>query len=304
MSPEYRVCPISGRSVIIAPQRAARPVTLPHFAPHHRETINHEPCPFCPGNESETPATIFQMGEPWQLRVVANKFPAARQGHEVLIECREHFADPTELSDAQLAAVFGVYRQRMIALQSDPSVRFVSVFKNVGAEAGASLPHLHSQILAMPFVPEVLRTELAVTRSNAAAFETMLAAKDLRVAQSEHFAAVCPDAPRFAYETWLMPLRPCSRYEMITDSECADLAWLMRRVLRGLDEVLESAAYNWLIHTAPEGEPWYRWHLELLPRTDRAAGFEWATGVFINTTPPELAASHLQAAMARVECHQ
>lgn len=300
MSPEYRTCPISGRAVIIAPERAARPVTLEHFAPHHRESNSREPCPFCPGKESETPATIFQRGEPWQLRVVANKFPAARLGHEVLIECREHFADPTDLSPDQLAAVFMVYRQRMIALESDPSIRFVSVFKNVGAEAGASLPHLHSQILAMPFVPEVLRSELTVTRSNPVAFETMLATQELRVAQSEHFAAVCPYAPRFAFETWLMPLRPCSRYESITDSECTDLARLLHRVLQGLDDVLDSAAYNWLIHTAPEGEPWFRWHLELLPRTDRAAGFEWATGVFINATPPELAARKLQEAIARI----
>jgi len=321
MNPEYRTCPLTGRIVILAPERAARPVALQHFAPHHRDALGGSFCPFCVGNEWDTPETKFEVrdGAGWQLRVVANKFPAVnetlraatvteRDGanrsltdaarhafghHEVVIECREHVSDPTQLTPQQLANVFIACRERTTALMSLSEIRSVAVFRNVGAEAGASLPHAHSQILATPFVPEALKRELDGARLLPSVFESMVNDESRRVARSDRFAVVCPFAPRFAYEMWLLPVTPQPRFEAVTDAECRELAGLLQRVLGALDRVQSRPAYNWVLHSAPTDDTTFRWHLEVLPRLNRAAGFEWSTGVFINAVPPEVAAAQL-----------
>lgn len=306
MIAEYRTCPVSGRTVIIAPQRASRPVALEHFAPHHRHRDDSTDCPFCPGNEHLTPEAVHTIPgrDGWDLRVVPNKFPAtggdAIGEHEVVIECRRHLADPLELSGRQLAAVFMAYRERMKALLADPRIRSVSAFKNVGAEAGASLPHNHSQLIATPFVPDAMLAELHNSESYHAStgrnvFADMLDDSERLVASVPGFRALCPYAPRFAYEVWIVPERHSSRFETIRDAECRSLARLLKKLLAAQDRLLHRPAYNWLVHSAPAEVPHFRWHLEILPRTERAAGFEWGTGIFINSVPPEAAASQLRA---------
>jgi UDPglucose--hexose-1-phosphate uridylyltransferase len=255
MTPEYRTCPVSGRTVILAPDRAARPVALEHFVPHRREELERVFCPFCPGNEWDTPGEVFAIADEngWQLRVVPNKFPAVerRAGsvnppcehhggltpparpafgfHEVVIECREHLADPTQLSDAQFANIFIAYRERMKAMRTDAAIQCVSAFKNVGAEAGASLPHLHSQLLATPFVPEVLLAELNGAKryydsTNRNLFIDMINDAERIVYQNDIYIVLCPFAPRFEYEMWVFPIKPQPCFEMIYDAECLELA--------------------------------------------------------------------------------
>jgi UDPglucose--hexose-1-phosphate uridylyltransferase len=206
--------------------------------------------------------------------------------------------------------VFRAYRERMAALGRDPRLAAVSIFKNVGAEAGASLGHTHSQIIATPVVPELIRKELAgaedyFARTGHCVFcdlaERELADGARVVARSEHFVVVTAFAPRFGYEMWVIPLKHAAHYEAVTDAELLELARLLKRVLRALDEVLHSPAYNWFLHTTPLrlGElPYYHWHLEILPRTSRPAGLEWGHGCHISTTSPEQAAEQLRAALA------
>ncbi len=273
-------------------------MTLRHAEPHHRTRKSDGPCPFCPGHEAETPPEAFAVRDThgWQLRVVPNKFPAVRPDtpeafgfHEVVVECPDHLANPTELSDTQFANVFTAYRERLLHYSADPRIESVSIFKNVGAEAGASLDHLHSQLVALPFVPDALREELRSPRCH---FCEMIEPARL-VVESENFRIVCPFAPRFAYETWVLPKDHEPRFETISD--VAELATLMKRVLVALDRVLHFPAYNWFLHTAPRGQwPRFHWHVELIPRLSRVAGFEWGSGVFINDVFPERAARDLR----------
>ena len=302
--PQMRCCPIGGHWVILAPERAARPIGLAHAKPAVRIYAERADCPFCPGREHETPEPVLVVPGPdgWRLRVVPNKFPAVRGDtgtHEVVIASPRHVTDPTALTDDELALVFTAYRERLRALCH---VGYVQAFQNVGAEAGASLGHLHSQILAMPFVPPPVRAELDAVQ--AAGRNLFLDSLDFDrlLATDDGFALVCPPAPRFAYETWLLPTRPAPRFEAITDAECLAVARLLGRFLRALDSAVGQPAYNWYLHTAPPGEraAFYQWHLVVIPRTARPAGFEWATGCFINPVPPDRAAERLRDRMPPV----
>jgi UDPglucose--hexose-1-phosphate uridylyltransferase len=342
LEPEFRRDPVCGRWAVVAPERAYRPITLVGAEPRHRTNGERKPCPFCPGQEYDTPHEVLAHRDPgsapdspgWRLRVVPNKFPAVRpdvggafcavQGmvflttpglgqSEVMIECPEHFADPTKLSDERFAAVFSAYRDRMLMIADDPRLAYAAVFKNVGAEAGASLGHTHSQIIATPVVPELVDAELAGgrefhTRTRRCVF-CDLAARELTagtrvIAHSKYFLAITAYAPRFAYEFWVLPLEHSSRYEMLTDDMAHELALLMKRVLLALDRAQSEPAYNWFLHTAPLRSPelpHYHWHIEVLPRTARPAGLEWGYGCFITTVAPEHAASELRAALERPE---
>lgn len=361
--PELRRDPITGRWVLIAPERARRPIALSDAGPRHRTADERTPCPFCAGEEHDTPGEVFAVRDPgtapngpgWRLRVVPNKFPAVRPNAsvqapvstpgpmsgralpddesfraprtapdayplfnsspaigfaEVVIDCPEHIDNPTQLSDEQFRDVFRAYRERMIALAADPRLAYVAAFKNVGAEAGASLGHTHSQLIATPVVPVLIRTELSgaeayTMRTGDCAFCALIdeeLADDSRVvARSASFVAVTAYAPRFAYEMWVLPIRHASRFESITDAAALELAGLLKRGLRALDATQHSPAYNWFLHTTPlhAGElPHYHWHLEILPRTARPAGLEWGFGCHITTTAPERAAAELRAALA------
>lgn len=336
--PEFRRDPVCGRWAVVAPERSLRPMTLEGAEPRHRRNGERRPCPFCPGQEHDTPHESLAYRAPgsapdgpgWQLRVVPNKFPAVRPDvggdfcavegmvflttpgfgrSEVLIECPEHLPDPTKLSDARFADVFRAYRDRVLTLAEDPRLAYAAVFKNVGAEAGASLGHTHSQIVAGPVVPELIEAELAGAddfrvRTGRCVF-CDLAAREQRdgervIARSDNFLAVAAYAPRFAYEFWVLPLGHSSRYESLTDAAALELAVLMKRVLLALDRVRAEPAYNWFVHTAPLRSPelpHYHWHLEVLPRTARPAGLEWGFGCYITTVSPEVAAAQLRDAL-------
>jgi UDPglucose--hexose-1-phosphate uridylyltransferase len=335
LAPEYRRDPVSGRWVIVAPERSLRPLALSHSKPHARWDAERDACPFCEGHEADTPRELLAVRDPgtlpdgpgWHLRVVPNRYPAVRPTattttrsdglfeatpgigeHELIIECPRHRSSPTALTDAEFAAVFRAYRDRLATLSADPRYAYVAVFKNVGAEAGASLAHLHSQIVATPIIPDAIHQELLGAadyhrREGRCVFCDIVRQEQIIqvrvIEQTQHFLAVAAYAGRFAYETWVLPLQHASRYETITDPQAAELARLTKSILGKLDGVLGHPAYNYYLHTAPaqSGElEHYHWHLEIVPRTARPAGFEWGTGCFINAVLPETAATELRAA--------
>jgi len=326
---EFRQDVISGRWVIFAPERARRP--LGQSKPQPRQNVARDVCPFCPGPgfDIPTPSQAFPPTGDWRVLVCPNKFPAVRaiapdtRGltlrlqlnqlpgfgvHELVIEGQHHFTDPTELTDEVYAQVLVAYRERIRTFAADDRMDYVTVFKNVGAEAGASMAHTHSQIMATPFIPNNIRDEMAgaethFQRRHKCVFCEMLKVGPFGVqrfvAESANFAVICPFAPRFAYEMWVLPKAHASHYETITDAAAAELTLLMKQALRALDAVAGVPAYNYYIHTAPPHEPpvpSYHWHIEIVPRTARPAGFEWSSGVFINTVLPERAAHDLHAA--------
>jgi UDPglucose--hexose-1-phosphate uridylyltransferase len=336
-APELRRDPVTGRWVIVAPERSLRPMVLEGSEPRHRIGAETRPCPFCTGQEHQTPHEVFAIRKPgtpvdgpgWQLRVVPNMFPAVRHDllgegdnadglfavqpgvgrHEVVIESPEHLANPALLPDDLFRDVFIAYRERLRGFAADPALQFASVFKNVGAEAGASLGHCHSQIVALPLVPGLVQLELTGSASyfsrTARCVFCDLVEQERRanvriVGETPRLLAVAAFAGRFSHETWILPKEHASRYEAIPDDLAAELAGLMKRLVTAMDRVLAEPAYNWFLHTSPLHSselPHYHWHFEVMPRTARPAGLEWGTGCFVNAVAPETAAEQLHAAM-------
>ncbi len=325
--PQYRQCPATLRWVIIAPERAARPVQLQHLEAHHRhvQISTAVECPLCEGMEHDTPNEVYSIraagskpnGPGWQLRVVPNKYPAVRPDsncygvHELVIETNRHVTNPTELTLHEQTAVLLAYRERMLAYHADTKLASATVFKNVGAEAGASLAHVHSQIIATAIVPGDIENELTVARNHFISHGACLYCDMIDrersdgvrlVAETTNFVVLCPYAPRHAYECWVLPKSHASHYESITSEQCKELAEVLQQHIRKLDSVLHEPAYNWYLHTSPLRSATlldYHWHIELAPRTARAAGFELATGMYINAMPPEAAAEELRNAESR-----
>ncbi|WP_435016109.1 galactose-1-phosphate uridylyltransferase [Tundrisphaera sp. TA3] len=330
--PELRKDPIVGRWVIIAIERAKRPHDFRHQDQSFAEAGS---CPFCEGNEDKTPPEILARrergsgpgGPGWRVRVVPNKYPALmvegslnKRGegiydrmtgigaHEVIIESPEHKVSLTELPQETIIEVFEVYRDRLVDLRKDPRLVHGIIFKNVGPAAGASLEHTHSQLIVTPTVPITVQEEinggLEFFRYRGRCIycdmvQQEQSTKSRVVLETEHFTAFCPYASRFPFETWIVPNLHASHYETIAGPDIADVGRTLDTVLKKLEKALDSPPYNYIIHTAPFDQPelaHYHWHIEIIPRLTRVAGFEWGSGFYINPVPPEDAARFLREA--------
>jgi len=312
-----------GRWVVIAPERAERPSAFLRPAPERDGGI----CPFCPGNESMTPPEVLARrdGGAWSLRVVPNRYPALRTeiqmsraglgmfdsmagvgAHEVVIETSDHRATLADLPAEQIQSVFRAWQERMLDLARDIRLKSLIAFKNHGGPAGATLLHAHSQLIALPFVPDVLQAEVAASQAHFAAKERCVfcdvVAQELRdhdrvVLELPEAVVLSPWAARSPFELWILPRAHRSSFESAGAEELRAVADVLRTALRKMDVALEKPAYNLFLHTMPLREPqndFYHWHLELKPVLTQQAGFEWASGCYINPTPPEEAASFLR----------
>ncbi len=327
--PDLRKDPIVGRWVIVAKSRARRPHDFDTTPQRRRSGF----CPFCEGNEDKTPNEIIAYREPgsqpnregWRVRVVPNKFPALeiegdlnKRGegiydmmrgvgaHEVIIESPRHLISTSELSEPHLREVLWVYRDRLVDLKRDPRLVYGMVFKNVGAAAGASLEHTHSQLIVTPIVPINVWEEMTGSlefynyRGRCVYCDMIqqeLATEKRMVIDTPGFAAFCPFASRFPFETWLLPKVHSSHYENIQKNGVEELAGVLRQVIAKIEVALDQPAYNYIIHTAPfdtQELAHYHWHIEIMPSLTKAAGFEWGTGFYINPVPPEEAAAFLR----------
>lgn len=331
--PELRKDPIVGRWVIIATDRAKRPND---FAGQSVEIRGTGFCPFCEGNESKTPPEVLAYGRNngagpnspgWTVRVVPNKFPALgiegeldRSGeglfdrmngigaHEVIIETTNHQLTLAQLSERQIEEVLWAYRDRMLDLKNDSRFRYILIFKNHGEAAGASLEHTHSQLIALPIIPRQVREEVSSAHryfqdKERCIFCDMvrqeLAAGTRVILENDQFVALAPYAPRFPFESWILPKQHMSAFENTQSPIYHSLARLMKELLVRMDLVLQRPPYNYIIHTSPIGEEsneHYHWHIEFMPKLTKVAGFEWGSGFYINPTPPEEAARFLREA--------
>jgi UDPglucose--hexose-1-phosphate uridylyltransferase len=337
---ELRRDPAGVHWVIIAPERAKRPDEF-EPRPLRKPGGSSAACPFCPGREDRTPPEVAAIrpsgsapdGPGWNVRVVPNKFPAvgrpdraagapspglfhSREGfgiHEVVIEAPDHGADFSSLSTVAAGAVVRTWRDRLRALEGEAAWAYVQLFKNHGREAGASLSHPHSQIVALPLVPGRIREEIdAAVRFRAehgiclhcrVLAEEDAAGRRIILSDADH-AVTAPFASRFPYEMHIHPRRHAARFAEIGDGEAEALGALFRTVLGRLRRSLEDPPFNLILHQAPARRPGdasaeeeslaYHWHFEILPVLTRAAGFEWATGIHINPVPPEKAAAVLR----------
>ena len=325
---ELRKDPVVGRWVIISTERAKRPQDFPPEPASRREGV----CPLCPGSERMTPPEILgyrQGGQPndpnWTLRVVPNKFPALRiegelgkaadgiydrmhgiGAHEVVIESERHDVDLFDLPEKRFEDVLWAYRDRLVDLKKDNRFKSVLIFKNHGAAAGASLTHSHSQLIALPVIPKRVMEEMNGCREyyrfrdRCLFCDIVVQEMDQKVRiveETGEFLAFSPYAPRFPFETWIVPKRHQCAYEMIEGDQAKALAAVFRRTLRRLNLALENPPFNFIVHSAPFSEraaDFFHWHIEIMPKLTKVAGFEWGSGFYINPTPPEESAKYLR----------
>lgn len=313
--PELRIDPIVGRRVYIAEDRAGRPQD---YADLDETPAVRDSCPFCAGHEDETPpATAETIGDDgqWHVRVVPNKYPAladagqARGVHEVIVESPRHVAALPELDESQLARVIAMHRDRLRHCAAQADLAAGMVFKNSGHRAGASLEHVHSQLIAVPYVPQALADEVAAAaahyaRTGACRYCALVNQEnqvgERLILASDGLIALAAYAGRQPFETWILPETHDADFLAISNPECEALARMFLRLTRGLEQVAPGAAYNLLLHTAPFAErvaPHFHWHWELIPRLSRLAGLELGGGVYINPLAPEHAAKQLRAAL-------
>jgi len=329
--PELRKDPITGRWVIIATDRGKRPSDFV------KETVQIKGgfCPFCYGNEDKTPPEILcyrsdgggRNSSGWNLRVVSNKFPALgiegnlnRQGeglfdkmngigaHEVIIETPDHQATLATISEQAVEDVFWAFRDRMLDLKKDRRLRYILIFKNHGEAAGASIEHSHSQLIALPIVPKLVREEIDGSKAHFSFKERCVYCDIIRqeldsgsrvIDENQDFVIIAPYAPRFPFETWILPKTHDACFENAQKREYQNLSKILRTILLKVDRVLDYPAYNLVIHTSPIVETindFYHWHIEVMPKLSKIAGFEWGTGFYINPVPPEDAAKFLREA--------
>jgi UDPglucose--hexose-1-phosphate uridylyltransferase len=334
--PELRKDPVVGRWVIISTERSRRPT---NFAP----PLPVQPgsfCPFCPGSEDKTPPEVYATrtnggppnGQGWQVRVVPNKFPALqiegtldRRGeglydrmngvgaHEVVIEGPEHGMDLADMPIEHIFDVLMAYRERMIDLHKDRRFRYVLVFKNHGSQAGATLEHTHTQMIATPIIPKSIQEELEGARRYYELKERCVFCDIVQqetaedpgrrvVSMTDRFLAIEPFAPRFPFETWILPRRHIASYQGMDSDDYREFATMLKDTLSRLNRALDRPPYNFVIHTAPVTDTdleYYHWHLEIMPKLTRVAGFEIGSGFYINPTPPEDAAQYLRERAAQ-----
>jgi len=329
--PELRKDPITGRWVIIATDRAKRPGD---FIRQSVPMAVARVCPFDAGNERKTPPEILAYrdsggrDEPgWRVRVIPNKFPVLgiegdlnRQGegmydkmngigaHEVIVETPEHAATLAEMPERRIEEVLWAFKERVNDLKRDRRFQYIILFRNYGEAAGAVLEHPHSQLIALPVIPKRTREEVNGAKLYYDLKERCIFCDILQqeitggarlVTETDRFAALEPYAPRFPFETWILPKRHASHFEEADAPTLQNLAWVLRSTMRKIDRTLENPAYNLIVHSAPVQEPplaHYHWRVEIIPKLTKVAGFEWGTGFYINPTPPEESARFLREA--------
>jgi UDPglucose--hexose-1-phosphate uridylyltransferase len=332
--PDLRKDPITGRWVIISTDRARRPSDFSResfklkggfcrFCPGNESKTPPEILGYRPSAAGGPAAPKDSPG--WRVRVVPNKFPALmiegnldRQAdgmfdrmngvgaHEVIIETPDHSATLGTLPIKRVEDVIWAIRDRMIDLKQDKRFKYILAFKNHGEAAGSSLEHPHSQLIALPIVPKNVAEEVEGAKQYynykercifCDVIQQELETKTRVIAENSDFVTLAPYAPRFPFETWILPRRHESAFENASSQMYENLARTLQDLVAKADRVLDNPAYNFMIHTSPIGDSsndYYHWHIEFLPKLTKVAGFEWGSGFYINPTPPEEAAQYLR----------
>lgn len=326
---------ISGDWVVIAAGRSKKPdsYALPQTEtkplPAYKET-----CPFCNTIEfPQAPDVLRLPNDPhtWQVRIFANKYPAFTPGkefrswhvgphraleavgHHELLATRQHNKSDAQVTRPEMALQIEALVMRYRELKAQPSVNYIQIIKNYGAEAGASIEHPHHQIFTVPVLPNDVAklfhgAERYAKKHNQDVFTAILEfeREDRRriIYENEFFTVFCPFASRVPFETWIMPNKPQPFFEEIGPQEREALADALCDIMRRLNVSLKNPPYNYYIHSAPCDDTGFvcdisafkhfRWHIEIMPRLSKFAGFELGTGIEINTAVPEESAAFLR----------
>ena len=266
----FRKNPLSGELIVFAPERAER-----HGAFGEASDAR---CPFCPGHEADTPPEIARIGDPWRVRVFPNKYPPVH-GAEVIVESPRHdgaFHDHPE----------EVVRTYVARYRAHADAAYVALFKNEGPRAGASIPHVHSQVIPLPFVPPRIEREL---RGFAEGCPLCAPAGPL-IAETETLRWLAPEASSFAYQQWIVPKRHVAEISELTGAELTELASLLARASRAMQGL---GSFNWMFMNFPRHAEAHC-YVEVVPRLAALAGLELGTGTFVEIIDPAAAARRLR----------
>jgi UDPglucose--hexose-1-phosphate uridylyltransferase len=339
---ELRKDYLLNRWVVIATERSRRPTD---FAKQKAALAQTSVCPLCVGNEHMTPPAILlylkQNGEikkdkdhngmrskNWVIRVIPNLYPAfappkdladqahimksedfgyAVGHHEVLVESPNHDEDPADAELPQLEHLINAYIDRLRELAAKPYVKYVSIFRNYGREAGASLSHAHSQIIAMPTVPRTVEEEIAASKNFYEHHQKCvfcdIIEKETKsprlILDNSSFVVFAPYASVHPLEFWILPKKHGVNILNLTDAEIEAFAATLKTSLKALKDLVNDPPYNYGFHLSinREAEDYYHWHLEVYPQLSIWAGFEKNTGMYINTVKPETSAEELRKAI-------
>ena len=265
----------------------------------------------------------------WVTRTVPNKFPALKNEpkiertgvgmfdmmngvgeHEVIVEDIDHNKQLADLDVEQIKKVVNVYKRRSIELGKDDRFKYVLIFKNYGQAAGASLEHSHTQLISLPVVPKRVMEELECAHRYYDYKERCVFCDIVRqemeyrhreISENDDFVAFCPFASRSPFEIFITPRKHESYFTDISDREIGSFAQILKEILMRMKVALHDPPYNFIIHTTPlngngDFSGYYHWHVELIPKLSKIAGFEWGTGFYINPTSPETASKYLREA--------
>jgi UDPglucose--hexose-1-phosphate uridylyltransferase len=322
--------PTTKEWVIVATERARRPHDFKKQATRSPAPARDPLCPFCPGNEAKTPGELLRLGDEaksgWSVRVVPNKFPAVVSGgelqrrelgplfremdgvghHEVIVESQRHDLPVALMSAGAVELVLRAYQERYRVLREDSRVKYLIIFRNHGQTAGTSLEHPHSQLVATPIAPMLLRRKYEVAIGHyddtgrclyCDLVEEELAARVRVVQETDDFVVFHPYASRVPFETWIAPKRHQPSFGLVEPQELSALSGVLRQTLYALHTGLGDPDFNYIVHSAPmedETKAYYLWHIQILPRLTTIAGFELGSGIFITTMLPEESAAFVR----------
>jgi UDPglucose--hexose-1-phosphate uridylyltransferase len=318
---------------IFSEERASRP-NYNREKEYKKKLKRYEPgCPFCRGNEDQTPKEVLSIsnGKDWSVRVVKNKFPAVRHSedtgmlfhghrhtegpnlsidgvgeHEVIIESPWHDDNLAKMESARVEKVLSAYRRRFIDVSRNPGNQLVVIFKNHGCRAGTSLDHPHSQLVATPFVPGYIRNKMFESQRYYDDYgrcvfcdiiDYEMKSKERLVHVNDKYIAITPFASIVPYNIIIYPKKHQSCFAEIDEVDLADLASVLQLVLNKLYYLLNDPDYNFVIDSSPidqSGNRHHHWHIEIIPRLSTRAGFEIGSGININTILPETCAKNLR----------
>jgi UDPglucose--hexose-1-phosphate uridylyltransferase len=336
---ELRKDYLLNRWVVIATERSRRPTDFAKPKVEGAKSV----CPLCVGNENMTPPALMlyqkengkitRTQDPatearvknWLIRVIPNLYPAftpprqvgdethifqsenhglAIGHHEVLIESPIHDEDPADAELDQLELVIHAYIDRLRELSEKPYVKYVSIFRNYGQEAGASLSHAHSQVIATPAIPGTVQEEMDAAKTfyeaNRKCVFCDIIEKESKsprlISENADFLVIAPYASIVPMEFWIIPKKHSSNILNLTELEISAFAQTLKASLTALKNLVNDPPYNYGFHMAinSDAKDSYHWHLEVYPKLGIWAGFELNTGSYINTVTPETAAAEMK----------
>jgi UDPglucose--hexose-1-phosphate uridylyltransferase len=266
----------------------------------------------------------------WSVRCIPNLYPAvslpgcetlgvaeelgstyvkrhAKGVHEIIVESPRHDDHPNRASQEQIQLWLQAAMERVQSLSRNESIGSISIFRNHGHEAGASLAHAHLQIIATQLIPTRLEDENRAMKKFHREFGDCLLCKvivkesksDRRILNTQNFTVFAPWASVFPFEFWVVPRRHSASILGLSQEEVVDLARAIRLSFAGLAKTVSDPPYNSIFHIGPTKarDGAFHWHIEVYPKLSVQAGFELGTGMYINTLRPEAAAHALASAV-------